>query len=150
MGQSYTCLFCHIIFSTKDRMPQVTPDLQQRLYDYMGGIVKNRRGALLAAGGTPDHVHLLIRLHPQTAVADLVRFVKANSSKWVHQTFAGQIHFAWQTGYTAFSVSSSNVERVRGYIARQEAHHRRTTLQEELISFLRRHGVEFNERYLWA
>ena len=150
MPQSYTCLYYHIIFSTKRRLPLITTDLQQRLYDYIGGIIQHERERLTSAGGTNDHVHLLISLRAQTAVSDMLRLLKANSSKWVHETFADQRNFGWQDGYGAFSVSSSNVGRVRQYIAEQEQHHRHLSFQEEFVEFLKRHGVEYDERYIWT
>ena len=149
MGQSFTCLHYHLIFSTKRRAPQITPEFRQRLYDYIGGILKNENGSLIAAGGTGDHVHLLARLHAQTSVADALRIIKTNSSKWMHETLANKSDFAWQTGYAAFAVSRSNMASVRRYIETQEAHHRRVTFQEELIVFLEKHGLEYDERYIW-
>ena len=149
MGQSFTCLHCHLVFSTKSRLPQITPDFRQRLYDYIGGIIKGEKGRLVAAGGTVDHIHLLVSLHQQTAVADILRDIKANSSKWVHEAFADKSTFAWQSGYGAFSVSCSNLEQVVDYIQRQEAHHRTLSFQEEFIAFLDRHGVAYDERYVW-
>jgi REP element-mobilizing transposase RayT len=149
MGQSFTCLHYHLIFSTKRRAPQITSEFRQRLYDYIGGILKNANGCLIAAGGADDHVHLLARLHAQTAVADALRIIKTNSSKWVHETLTNKSDFAWQTGYAAFAVSRSNMAAVRRYIETQEAHHRRVTFQEELIVFLEKHGLEYDERFIW-
>ena len=149
MPQSFTSLHYHLVFSTKHREPAITPPLRPRLYDYLRGIVRGEGGALLAAGGVADHVHLLAWLHQQTAPADLLRVLKANSSKWVHDTFPGSGRFGWQTGYGAFSVSYSQLEAVKGYIARQEDHHKRVTFQDEFREFLTRHGIEFDERSLW-
>lgn len=149
MGQSYAALYCHATFSTKNRAPLITPDIRERLYTYIGGIISNHNGRLLAVGGTPDHVHLLLSLHRDTSVAEVMRLVKANSSKWVRETHPARLDFGWQTGYGAFSVSHSNVPAVQDYIARQEAHHRRVSFQEEFVEFLKRHGVEYDERYIW-
>ena len=149
MPSSYTCLYYHIIFSTKDRHPLITPDLQTRLYEYMGGIISHERGQLLAAGGTTDHVHLLASLTALKAVSDLLRLVKANSSKWVHEAFAEHREFRWQDGYAAFSVSFSNLAQVKRYITEQQQHHCRISFQEEFLAFLRRHGVTYDERYIW-
>ena len=117
MGQTFTCLHYHLIFSTKSRLSQITADLRERLYDYIGGIIKGERGQLFDAGGTEDHVHLLASLPAQPSVADFLRVIKANSSKRVHETFAHQGAFAWQSGYGAFTVSRSNDGGVRRYIA---------------------------------
>lgn len=144
MSQSYTCLYFHVIFSTKQRRALITADLRERLYAYIGSIVAHENGRLICAGGTEDHVHLLVSLRAQTALADMLRLFKTNSSKWVHETFVQKRDFGWQDGYSAFSVSHSNVERVRRYIAQQEEHHRRASFQEELLEFLKRHNMKFS------
>jgi putative transposase len=149
MAQSLACLHYHFIFSTKNRAALITLDLQQRLYKYIGGVIKNEGGRLLAAGGTRDHIHLLASLRPKPAITDILRDVKANSSKWVHEAFEKMRAFRWQDGYGAFTVSYSNIEQVRAYIARQERHHQRMTFQEEFIQFLERHKIEYDPRYVW-
>ncbi len=149
MPQSLVSLHLHVVFSTKHREPLITPDLAPRLYGYVGGIVCETGSVLIAAGGMPDHIHLLVSLGRQACVADLVRDVKANSSRWVHDTFPDRSRFAWQAGYGAFAVSISMVGRVRGYIANQEEHHRRRTFQDEFREFLKAHGIEWDERYVW-
>jgi REP element-mobilizing transposase RayT len=147
--QSFAALYCHIIFSTKNREPFLDRELQPRLYSYIGGALRNEGNTLLAAGGMPDHVHLFVSLSRQTSVADVVRLIKANSSGWVHKTFPLLSGFAWQAGYGASSVSASALPAVKRYLARQEEHHRTRTFQEEVMEFLRRHEIEYDERYLW-
>jgi REP element-mobilizing transposase RayT len=137
-----------VIFSTKDRLPVITPEIKLRLHAYMGGIVRSLDGIALAIDGPADHVHMLAKTPATLAMADFVRDVKANSSQWVHEAFP-RVAFAWQTGYGAFSVSCSNVEAVKEYIAGQEEHHKAVSFQEEFVTFLRRHGVEYDERYIW-
>jgi REP element-mobilizing transposase RayT len=149
MPQSFTVLHCHIVFSTKNRTPRITADLQPRLYEYLGGILRAENSPLLAVGGMPDHVHLLVSLSKQKSVSDTLRVLKANSSKWVHETFPGMGDFAWQAGYGAFAVSCSNLEKVERYIANQAAHHRTMSFQEEFVALLQRHEIEFEERHLW-
>jgi REP element-mobilizing transposase RayT len=149
MPSSYTSLYYHFIFSTKERRPRITNDIQTRLYEYIGGIVAHEKGRLLTAGGMPDHIHLLAAFTAQKAVSDLMRLVKTNSSKWVHETFSDHRDFGWQDGYGAFTVSYSNLARVKRYIAAQEEHHRRLSFQEEFLTFLKRHGIEYDERYIW-
>jgi REP element-mobilizing transposase RayT len=149
MPQSLVSLHAHVVFSTKNREPFITPDLAPRLYPYLGGVVRNTGSVLVAVGGMPDHVHLLVSLGRQACVADLVRDVKANSSRWVHETFPDRSAFAWQNGYGAFGVSASILEQVRGYIANQADHHRTVSFQDEFRDFLRRHGIEWDERYVW-
>jgi REP element-mobilizing transposase RayT len=147
MATTFTNLLYHVIFSTKHREPMIAADWQDELYGYIGGIVRNRRGILLAAGGIPDHVHLLVKLPADLALSDLVRGVKAISSKWRHDS--GHPAFAWQTGYGGFSVSQSMTETVSTYIHRQPDHRRARSFQEEFVDFLRKHGVEYDDRYLW-
>jgi len=149
MPQSFASLTCHVIFSTKNREPLIIGELAPRIYEYVGGICRETGNVLLAAGGTPDHVHLLISVGKQTSIADLVRTIKANASGWIHKTFANQGGFAWQSGYGAFSVSLSNIDGVTQYIANQSEHHRTKSFQEEFMEFLKRHNLQYNEQYLW-
>lgn len=148
VGHSYAALYYHIIFSTKERRPQITTDIQARVYDYIGGIVKSENGTLIAAGGVPDHVHLLTACHPTKAVADMIRNIKANSSRWIHETWATGGDFAWQAGYGAFTVSQSSLSEVQAYINSQETHHARLSFEEEFVAFLKRHNVAYDERYV--
>jgi len=149
MPQSFASLHCHLVFSTKHRAPSITAALQPRLFAYCGGILRDAGTVLVAAGGMPDHVHLLVSLGRDASVAEVMRLVKANSSKWVHETFPELAGFAWQTGYGAFAVSYSLIDRVRAYIDHQAEHHRKMTFQEELVAFLNRHGITYDERYVW-
>ncbi len=149
MPQSFACLNYHVIFSTKGRAPFLVGDLPNRLYAYVGGIVRNENGTLVAAGGMPDHVHFLISLSRESSVSDVLRQIKSSSSRWIHETIPDLRGFAWQAGYAAFAVSYSHIEIVKQYIATQTDHHRTVTFQEEFLAFLRRHDLEFDERYLW-
>ena len=148
MPQSFGSLHCHIVFSTKHRLPQITADIQPRLFEYIGGILRNHSSCLIAAGGMPDHVHLLVSLGRTVAAADAVRLIKSNSSGWIHSELALP-EFHWQDGYGAFAVSYSNIDQVKSYLANQEQHHRRISFQEEFLEFLRRHDLEWDERYVW-
>ncbi len=150
MPQSFISMNCHVIFSTKNREPLLTPEVATRLYEYIGGTACETGNRLLAAGGMPDHVHLVVSLGKQEAVADTVRDIKSNASRWIHETFAKLRGFVWQTGYGAFSVSLSNVDDVKRYIANQQEHHRVRTFKEEFIAFLKRHNIEYDERYIWS
>jgi putative transposase len=143
-----TNLLCHSIWSTKCREPRISPDWQDRLYGYIGGILSSKKCVLVCAGGMADHIHLLVLVHPLVSVSELVNVVKSNSSKWVHETFEDQWEFAWQEGYAAFSVSCSVSERVEEYIKNQSTHHAKRTFQEELVEFLKKHGVQYDEQYL--
>ena len=149
MPQPFVSLHYHLIFSTKDREPLLDDELQSRLFEYVHGILRGEGARLLVAGGMPDHAHWLVMLHQSMAVADAARTIKSCSSKWVHETFPRHRAFAWQAGYGAFTVSYSNLPKVEDYIRRQSEHHRTTTFRDEFLTFLRRHRIEYDERYLW-
>ncbi|MGH9971654.1 MAG: IS200/IS605 family transposase [Pyrinomonadaceae bacterium] len=148
MSQSFTNLLYHIIFSTKDREPLITLDYQPRLYDYIGGIIRGTGGISLGINGTEDHVHVLAKLRPDRALSDVLRDLKSNASGWMHNVFPGLADFWWQRGYGAFTVSQSNVEEVRRYIAQQKEHHKKVSFRDEFILFLKVNGIEYDERYL--
>jgi len=115
----------------------------------MGGIARKNDMKALAIGGIEDHVHLLLSLPSTLTIAKAIQQVKGASSKWVHETFREHEHFAWQEGYGAFSIGVSQVDRTIGYIESQAKHHRKTSFQEEFLAFLRKHGIRYDERYLW-
>jgi REP element-mobilizing transposase RayT len=142
MAHTFTCLFLHVIFSTKNRASTISADLAGRLHPYIAGIVQECKGNPLIVNGTPDHVHMLLSMPSGMSLAEMMRLVKANSSRWVHETFPGKNRFEWQVGYGAFTVSGSRLEDVRKYIAGQQEHHKRVSFQEEFRVFLARHGVE--------
>ena len=148
MAHTFTNLLTHVIFSTKDRLPLLTPDLRPDMLAYLGGILRKLHGKVIELNARPDHVHGLLSLPPTLAVAEALRVLKSNSSLWVHET-RRRATFAWQTGYGAFSVSQSNVPAVVSYIRNQDQHHRKLTFQEEFITFLKRHGIAYDERYIW-
>lgn len=148
MSQSYTNLLYHIVFSTKDRQPLLKGEFKHRLYDYLGGSVRRQGGIALAINGTADHVHLLVKLKPDKALSAVLRDLKANASGWMHEIFPTLKDFSWQRGYSAFSVSVSQVDKVRNYIANQEAHHSKRSFRDEFIALLVANKVEFEEKYL--
>jgi putative transposase len=148
MSQSFAAIQLHIVFSTKNRLPAITPDLAPKLYGYIHSIVA-KSGILLAAGGVADHVHLLVTLGRETSVSELVRLVKCNSSGWVHQTFPTHRDFAWQSGYGAFSVSRSHRGIVEKYVETQSEHHKTLSFQDEFRELLRLHELDWDERYVW-
>jgi REP element-mobilizing transposase RayT len=142
-------LLYHIVFSTKYRRPQITPEIESRLHAYLGGLVEGQKGAALAINGMRDHVHLLVRYRTAVSIADLQRELKSSSSGWVHDEFPAAQDFAWQEGYSVFSVSKSAQESVRVYVINQKEHHRQRDYPHELLALLRLHGVEFDERYVF-
>ena len=149
MPHSYSTLLTHVVFSTKDRMRFMDAQIRPDLFAYMGGIVREMQCTARVINGPEDHVHMLISLGADVAIAECLRVVKTNSSRWVHEKFGNHRNFAWQAGYGAFSVSASNEKQVIKYIRDQERHHRRMTFREEFMALLRNHGVAFDERYLW-
>ena len=150
MPHSHSRLLTHIIFSTKDRKPLIDSAFESRLFAYIGGIVRQLGGILVIANGVDDHVHLLIELPASIGVAESVRKIKANSTLWIHQSFADRSEFWWQRGYAALSVSNSNVRAVARYIERQKAHHKKASFRDEFLQLLRRHDISPDERYLWT
>jgi len=148
MSCTYTSLLAHVTFSTKRRQPFITPNLEARLLPYLGGIARQLGAKILVSNSVADHVHLLVNLPPTLAVSEAVGKLKGSSSKWIHDSFPEQQSFAWQRGFGAFSVSRSNVPSVARYIEGQKEHHRRVTFQEELVLLLRRHRIDFDDRYL--
>jgi len=147
MAHSYSQIHIHLVFSTKDRRNSIAKEWQLRLWAYMGGICRNNEILALAVGGAENHVHLLILLPPKLSLAKAVALLKANSSKWMGE----QGHnFSWQEGYGAFSVSSSNLDRVIRYIQNQEAHHRKAKFEDEFRALLRRHGVEYDPKWVFG
>lgn len=149
MAGTCTNLLYHLVFSTKNRKNFITPNGEEELYRYMGGIIRGIDGICLEINGMPDHVHILTKLPPRIAVSDALRDIKANSSKWMNETKSGLLKFGWQDGYSAFSVSRSQVNVVREYIRQQRNHHHKTDFKAELRALLDKHEVDYDERYIW-
>ena len=147
MPQSLSSLLVHIVFSTKNRTPWISPDLRKELYPYLGAIVRNAGGVPIQIGGIDDHVHALIVLPRTMSVAQMVEKVKTASSKWMKTK--GVPKFAWQGGYGAFSIGRSERDAVVAYIRGQEAHHKKRSFQDEYRELLDETGVEYDEKYVW-
>src|SRR5260221_14621453 len=150
MSKSYTNLIYHIVFSTKDRKPVITPEREDRLYEYIGGIIRNIGGISLGINGMPDHAHVLTKLRPDRALSDCLRDLKSNSSGWMHDVFPDAADFGWQRGYGAFTVSGSQIPAVRKYIAEQKIHHSGQTFEDEFVGLLQKNEVDFDPKYLWT
>ena len=146
---SYVSSNFHCVFSTKERRPFITPKLREKLWPYLGGIARQNKFKAIEIGGVEDHVHLLLSLPSTMAIAKALQLLKGGSSKWVHETFPEQRLFAWQEEYGAFSVSVSQLDKTIEYIKGQESHHNRMTFQEEFLTLLNKHHIEYDERYLW-
>ena len=143
MPSAWTQNFYHAVFSTKQRAGLITPELEARLYPFIGGIVRDLRCTLLAINGTSDHIHFLVRYRADLSHSDLLRHVKGRSSKWINDTFPQFGRFAWQEGYGGFTVSKSASAAVKEYIDGQKEHHREQDFESEFLELLRRHGLEF-------
>ena len=148
MANTYAALFYHLLFSTKNRVNYLRPDIEARVWSYIGGVARKHGLTALQVGGVENHIHALVMAPPTHSPSEIVKSLKGDSSKWIHKEFADLVGFAWQGGYGAFTVSRSNVAEVISYIQNQREHHRKKSFQEEYLEFLRRHGVEYDERYV--
>ena len=149
MPQSLSCIFVHVVFATRHRVPILSPEIRRGLHKYLAGILRNLGCHVVEIGGVSDHVHLLIGLSRTSSMAEVIEKVKTGWSKWLKSCGEEFRGFHWQNGYAAFSVGRSQVDRVARYIVNQEEHHRRYTFQEEYRRFLEHHRVAYDERYVW-
>jgi REP element-mobilizing transposase RayT len=150
MPQSFSAVYVHLVFSTKERRPLLRDtSTREALHSYLGGASKQLECTSLLVGGIEDHVHILARLGRTISQAEWVKEIKRVSHGWLEMQGRAYAEFQWQGGYAGFSVSQSQLERVKAYIARQEEHHRKLSFQEELRALLRKHHLEFDERYVW-
>ena len=148
MSSTHLSLHVHVVFGIKHQRPLIRPEWIGRLHAYLGGAARTLQVVPQAVGGVADHVHLLLGLRATHRLADVMRDVKRVSSAWVHETIDDK-EFEWQDGYGAFTVSASLLQRVKGYIERQQEHHHKKTFQDEYVELLRLSGLEYDERYLW-
>ena len=142
-------LLYHIVFSTKSRKRLLNDAIRDDVFAYMAGICKNLDGFALEVGGFYDHVHLLVRIPAKVAVSDFVGKLKANTSKHINQNNGSSLSFAWQDGFGAFTVSPSKKAAVGNYVRNQMQHHKELTFEEEYLEFLKKHEVDFDERYVF-
>jgi len=149
LSQSLSSILIHLVFSTKNREPFITPAIEPELHPYLAKIFRELKSPSLAIDGTRDHLHILFSLGRMINVADLVEEVKTESSKWIKKKGPEFRNFHWQRGYGAFSIGQSNVATLNRYISNQKEHHRRITFQEEYRKFLKSYGIEYDERYVW-
>ena len=149
MSNTYTSLHYHIVFSTKHRECRITPEIEQRIWAYLGGIARENRMKPLQIGGIDDHIQILVGAPATMAPAKAAQLIKGGSSSWIHTEFPALQRFAWQDGYGAFTVSKSHLSDVTAYIRNQRQHHHGKTFQEEFLALLERHEIEYDERYLW-
>ncbi len=149
MAQSFSKIYVHLIFSTKDRERTLPDEIRHDLHSYMGGTLKGLGCSPIEINTEPDHVHALFLLARTVALSDVVGHLKKSSNDWLRSRDPLFASFFWQAGFGAFSVSQSQVEDVQAYIRNQREHHRAKSFQEELRAFLKAYEVEFDERYVW-
>ncbi len=147
MAQTLTQIYIHAIFSTKNRENLITREIEGELFAYIGGICVNNGSKLISAGGTENHVHLLISMSKNIKLPELIGDIKRDSSKWLKTK--GIVKFGWQDGYGAFSVGHLQIDSIKKYIANQKAHHANAAFEDEFRYFLRKYNVEYDERYVW-
>jgi putative transposase len=148
MPQSLTRVLIHIVFSTKDHIPTITPDVESDLYGFITAQCNSLHCRAYAVGGYLDHVHILCAVSQNIKISDLLRHLKVNSSKWMKAKFE-LVHFYWQAGYGTFSIHQSILNNVVQYIEKQHEHHKHISFKEEYRKLLRSNSVEFDERYVW-
>jgi putative transposase len=150
MANTYAALFYHIAFSTKSRVEFIRPDVEERIWAYLGGVARHHKMTPIQIGGIEDHLHALVMARPTLTPFEIAKYLKGDSSKWIREEFPDLLNFGWQDGYAAFTVSKSNVPSVVSYIQNQRAHHQTQTFQAEYLEFLKKHAVSYDERYLWG
>lgn len=150
MAQSLSKIYIHLIFHIKTKSVKIRNENKHDLYAYIGSVIKSNQSIPILINGTEDHVHILCILSKNIALAKLTEEIKRHSSRWIKTTDAYYESFAWQGGYSGFSVSQSLHDKTKQYIQNQEEHHKRMTFKEELILFLKEYGIEYNEDYLWT
>ena len=149
MAQSLSKIFLHLVFSTKNREPWITPEVRPTLHSYLAGAVRNLNAEAYRVGGVADHVHIACTLPRTMPVSKLLEEIKTSSSAWIKQQAPTCAGFAWQAGYGAFSLGQSQLDTLIEYVDAQEEHHRKWTFKEEFVEFLKRYGVDYDERYVW-
>jgi putative transposase len=149
MAHTYTQLYTHIVFAVKGRTNLISKYWRSNLYQYITGIVKNKSEKLMVIGGVSDHVHILLSTKPDCKMSDLVRDIKANSSRWINENMLVKGKFEWQRGFGAFSVCPANLNIIIAYIQNQEEHHKQTTFREEYLEFLETYQIEYAPEYIF-
>jgi REP element-mobilizing transposase RayT len=150
MANTYAALYYHIVFSTKNRVAYIKPEIESRVWAYIGGVARAHKLTALQVGGIEDHVHALVIALAALSPSKIAQYLKGDSSKWIHQEFPELRDFAWQDGYGAFTVSKSNLPDVISYIESQREHHNKQTFQEEYLNFLNKHEIDYDGRYVWG
>jgi putative transposase len=147
MASTFISMNIHYVFSTKNRQNLIDKEIRHRLWAYMGGVARQYNMVALAIGGTGDHVHVLLSIPATISPSKAIQLIKIGSSKWIHEEFPEKSSFAWQSGYAAFSVSLGRIAQTIEYINNQGQHHKKKTFEEEYLDFLKKTGIEFDEKY---
>ncbi|MFN0109206.1 MAG: IS200/IS605 family transposase [Blastocatellia bacterium] len=150
MAHTYASQLMHCVFSTKERRSLITTELQERLWPYLSGIARDNKMKTLSVGGVQDHIHILLSLPTTLSISKAMQLLKGGSSKWIHDTFPEHRLFSWQEGYGAFSIGVSDVDRTVAYIETQATHHQKRDFKAEYLGFLKKHSIEYDERYIWS
>ena len=149
MANTYTQIHIHAVFAVQNRMSLIKKDWEERLHQYITGIVQNHGHKILSIGGMPDHIHLLFGFRPTQSLSELIQNAKRDSSEWINKEKLVTGKFSWQEGYGAFSYSKSQISQVIRYIENQETHHKKRTFIEEYKKILNDFGLEYDERYIF-
>ncbi len=147
MSQTLVKVYVHIVFSTKNRENMILPQIEKELFAYIGGTLRKSKSALIAANGTPNHVHLLVSQSKNISLSDLLRELKKSSSLWIKTKDKAFKSFQWQAGFGAFSIGQSQIETVKNYIAKQKEHHKTELFEDEYRKFLQKYEIDFDEKY---
>ena len=150
MANTYTQIHLHLIFAVQNRASLIQKSWKDRLYEYITGIIQQHNHKMIIINGMPDHLHIVIGMRPTQSLSDLMQDIKGKSSKWINDNKLAVGKFTWQEGYGAFSVGVSQIETTTRYIANQKRHHEKQSFQNEFRAFLQRHGIEWDERYIWG
>jgi REP element-mobilizing transposase RayT len=150
MPNTYTQIHIHFVFAVKHRNAVINDSWKEELYKYIAGIIRNNEHKLIAIGGMPDHIHILIGVRPSQSISDLMQDVKGNSSKWINEKRYLNTKFEWQEGYGAFSYSKSQINDVVNYINNQETHHAKKSFKEEYLEILKKFEVDYDEKYVFG
>jgi REP element-mobilizing transposase RayT len=149
MANTFTSLHYHIVFSTKNREPLVTRDIEQRVWEFLGGIARQNKMKALRVGGMEDHIHMLVGAPPTIAPFRIARLVKGGSSGWIKAAFPHLRKFSWQDGYGGFTVSKSHVPEVSDYIDNQRKHHSNRSFKQEFLGLLKKHDIEYDLKHVF-
>ncbi len=149
MAGTFSQIYVQVVFSVKRREPLIDPVWEERLYQYITGIVRNKQQKLIAINGMPDHIHLFLGLKPSCCISDLVREIKKHSTDFITENRLTQTPFTWQQGYGAFSYSHSQLDAVAKYILHQKEHHRKQSFQEEYLDFLKKFDIHYDEKFVF-